>query len=189
MFGLSAIYLFIGSFFFHASLSVFFQKLDQSGLYSVVVMILTFNLYKIFPIVRVRGKFRSSHAIMVAFAVGLNYLIYNTLFTIDINIMFPALVTFVFLTSCYYLLFVSKEHYFTNYLWASVFILLLAAVIWIMDRTNTVCSPESMFQGHALWHIFTAASILFSYLYYRSGNAPLDKIILAREERRAQRLS
>src|SRR4051812_40319119 len=52
MFGLSAIYLFIGSFFFHASLSVFFQKLDQAGLYSVVIMMLTFNLYKIFPIVR-----------------------------------------------------------------------------------------------------------------------------------------
>jgi hypothetical protein len=189
MFGLSAIYLFVGSFFYHASLSQFFQKLDQAGLYSVVVMLLTFNLYKIFPIIRVGGKFRSSHALMIAFALGVNYLIYSTLFQININILFPALVTIVFLTSCYYLLFVSKEHYFTNYLWAAVFILILASVIWIMDRTNTVCSPESILQGHALWHLFTAASILFTYLYYRSGNAPINKVILAKQQRREMRLS
>ncbi|MES2621063.1 MAG: ceramidase domain-containing protein [Bacteroidota bacterium] len=189
MFGLSAIYLFVGSFFFHASLSLFFQKLDQAGLYSVLVMVLTFNLYKIFPIVRVRGKFRSSHALLIAFAVGLNYLIYKTLFIIDINILFPALVTIAFLTSCYYLLFISKEHYFTNYLWAAVSILVLAAIIWILDRTNTVCSPESYFQGHALWHLFTATSILFIYLYYRSGNAPIEKLLLAKQERRGLRES
>lgn len=189
MFGLSAIYLFIGSFFFHASLSLFFQKLDQAGMYSIVIMVLVFNLYKIFPIIRIGGKFRSSHALMLGFAVALNYLIYHNLFKVDINILFPALVTVVFLTSCYYLLFVSKEHYFTNYLWAAVSILVLGAVIWILDRTDTVCSPDSIFQGHALWHLFSAASILFTYLYYRSGNAPLDKVILAKEQRRALRES
>ena len=189
MFGASAIYLFVGSFFYHASLSRFFQKLDQAGMYSIVIMILVFNLYKIFPLIRLGGKFRSSHALMVGFAVALNYLIYHNLFKVDINILFPSLVTIVFLTSCYYLLFVSKEHYFTNYLWAAVSILVLAAIIWILDRTDTVCNPESIFQGHALWHLFTAASILFTYLYYRSGIAPLDKVILAKQQRRALRES
>ncbi|HLP51436.1 MAG TPA: ceramidase domain-containing protein, partial [Chitinophagales bacterium] len=153
MFGASAIYLFIGSFFFHASLSGFFQKLDQAGMYAVVVMVLVFNLYKIFPIIRVKGQYKSSHALMVAFGVALNYLLYTSIYKVNINILFPALVLIVFLTSCYYLLFVSREHYFTNYLWAGTTILLLSAVVWILDRTNTVCNPESIFQGHALWHI------------------------------------
>ena len=52
LFGLSALYLFIGSFLFHASLSRYFQKMDQTGVYSIAVIILTFNLYKIFPVFR-----------------------------------------------------------------------------------------------------------------------------------------
>ncbi len=184
LFGLSAIYLFIGSFMFHASLTLFFQKLDQTALYSVVIMLLTFNLYKIFPIIRFRNQYHSSAALMVAFAGVSNYLVYDTLYAININLLFPTLVAIVFITSCYYLLFVSKEHYFTGYMWAAVSIMLLAAIIWILDLTNTVCSPQSIFQGHALWHLFTAASILFYYLYYRSGAAPLQPLIQAKEERR-----
>ena len=101
--------------------------------------------------------------------------------------LFPALVIVAFLTSVYYLLFVSREHYFTKYLWASFVILVLSAIIWILDRTNSVCSPESIFQGHALWHIMNAASILFIYMYYRSGVVPVQKTLEWREERRKRR--
>lgn len=187
MFGASAIYLFVSSFFYHASLTEFFQKLDQTSMCSVAVMVLVFNLYKIFPLVRVNGKYKSSHALMIAFGMGVNYLIYTSLYKININLLFPMLVGIVFLTSCYYLLFVSKEHYFTNYMWAAFAILILSGSIWILDRTNTVCNPTSIFQGHALWHILNAVSILFIYLYYRSGVAPLHKVVAAKEERRALR--
>ncbi len=187
MFGASAIYLFVGSFFYHASLTEFFQKLDQTSMCSVAVIVLVFNLYKIFPLVRIRGKYRSSHALMILFGLGVNYLIYATLYKVNINLLFPVLVAIVFVTSCYYLLFVSKEHYFTKYMWAAFSILLLSGIIWLLDRTNTVCNPESIFQGHALWHILNAISILFIYLYYRSGVAPLHKVISAKEERRATR--
>ena len=187
MFGASAIYLFVSSFFYHASLTEFFQKLDQTSMCSVAVMVLVFNLYKIFPLIRVNGKYKSSHALMIAFGMGVNYLIYTSLYKININLLFPMLVGIVFLTSCYYLLFVSKEHYFTNYMWAAFAILILSGSIWILDRTNTVCNPTSIFQGHALWHILNAVSILFIYLYYRSGVAPLHKVVAAKEERRALR--
>src|ERR1043165_5088352 len=188
MFGASAIYLFIGSFFFHASLTEFFQKLDQTGMCSVAVMVLVFNFYKIFPLVRVKGQYKSSHAIMIAFGIALNYFIYSTLYKININIMFPALVLFAFLTSCYYLMFISREHYFTNYRWAVLSIFALSAIIWILARPSVVCNPESILQGHALWHLFNAASLFFIYLYYRSGVVPLAPVIAMREERRARRL-
>jgi hypothetical protein len=189
MFGLSAIYLFVGSFFFHASLSSVFQKLDQGGMYAVVIMVLVFNLYKIFPLIRVKGSYRSSHLLMVALVVVLNYVLFLTIYKVNINLLFPALVLFVFLTSCYYLLFVSREHYFTNYMWAAVVILVLSTVVWLLDRTSVACSPESIWQGHALWHIFNAVSLFFIYMYYRSGTVPVQQVIIAREERRAQRLA
>lgn len=187
LFGVSAIYLFIGSFFYHASLTQFFQKLDQTGMCSVVVMILVFNFYKIYPLVHIKGQYKSSHAIIIAFGMAFNYFIYSTLYKININILFPMLIALVFLTSCYYLLFISKEHYFTNYLWAAFAILILAGSIWILDRTSVVCNPNSIFQGHALWHILNAVSILFIYLYYRSGTVPLGKVILAKQEKRERR--
>ena len=188
LFGVSSLYLFMGSFLYHASLTSYFQKLDQTGLYSVIVMILSFNLYKIFPLIRIKGEWKSSHAMMVAFAMGLNYLIFTRLWKIDINILFPTLILIIFITSVYYLLFINREHYFTNYLWAALFILVLAGIIWILDRTNVVCSPDSMLQGHALWHLLTAASILFIYLYYRSGVVPLAQVIAVRDEKRARRM-
>ncbi len=187
MFGLSAIYVFVGSFLFHASLTHTFQHLDQAGLYSVIVMVLTFNLYKIFPVIRLKGQYKSSHGLLMAFAVAFNYLIFTRLWLININVLFPVLILVAFVTSLYYLLFVSKEHYYTKYLWSAFIILLLTAVVWILDRTNVVCNPTSIFQGHALWHLFTAASMLIIYLYYRTGNLSFNDAINHREQRRELR--
>lgn len=187
LFGISALYVFVGSFLFHASLTRTFQHLDQAGLYSVIVMVLTFNLYKIFPLIRIKGKYKSSHALMMAFAVGFNYLIFTKLWLININVLFPILILIAFGSSVCYLIFISKEHYFTKYLWMAFITLLLGAIIWILDRTNVVCNPESIFQGHAMWHLFTAASMLIIYFYYRSGSVPLDSVIMMKEERRAMR--
>jgi hypothetical protein len=51
---------------------------------------------------------------------------------------------------------------------ASFITLLIAFSIWVLDITNKLCSPTSVFQGHALWHILNTASIALAYLYYRS---------------------
>ena len=187
LFGLSALYLFIGSFMFHASLSSYFQKMDQTGVYSIAIIILAFNLYKIFPVFRFKGSWKSSHSIMMVLTVVLNYVIFVKLWLININVLFPAIMSLVFITSCYYLLFVSNEQYFTNYLWTALTVLILASIIWILDRTNIACSPESIFQGHALWHLLTAASMLFIYLYYRSGTVPLAETISVKEQKRLAR--
>ena len=45
---------------------------------------------------------------------------------------------------------------------------LLAFAIWILDQTRTVCAPESLWQGHAAWHLLGAVAVGFSYAYYRS---------------------
>ncbi len=187
LFGLSALYVFVGSFLFHASLTRTFQHLDQAGLYSVIVMVLTFNLYKIFPVMRIKGQYKSSHAVMIAFALGFNYLIFTRLWLIDINVLFPVLIAITFVSSLFYLLFVSKTHYYTQYLWAAFIVLLLAAIIWILDRTNIACNPTSALQGHALWHVFTAISMLLIYLYYRTGAVPVEEMISFREEKREMR--
>jgi dihydroceramidase len=44
---------------------------------------------------------------------------------------------------------------------------LMAFAIWILDQTRIVCTPDSLWQGHAIWHLLGAAAVLALYGYYR----------------------
>ena len=50
----------------------------------------------------------------------------------------------------------------------SIFSIISAFLIWILDIKKILCYPQSIFQGHALWHLLSMLSIYFLYLYYRS---------------------
>jgi hypothetical protein len=45
----------------------------------------------------------------------------------------------------------------------------VAAVIWMFDYTHVWCNASTFhyLNGHALWHILTAVSFIFVYLFYR----------------------
>lgn len=55
-----------------------------------------------------------------------------------------------------------------RYILASALCLGVAFGVWILDLKHIVCSPRSLWQGHALWHILCAAAAGFLYMYYRS---------------------
>ena len=44
----------------------------------------------------------------------------------------------------------------------------VAFAIWILDNTGTLCAPDSLLQGHAIWHALGAAALYCNYRYYRS---------------------
>jgi hypothetical protein len=52
----------------------------------------------------------------------------------------------------------------------------LAFAIWILDQTRTVCVPESLWQGHAAWHLLGAVAVAFSHAYYRSESAGTSRV-------------
>jgi hypothetical protein len=59
--------------------------------------------------------------------------------------------------------------------WAGLAAVLLAVAIACRqtDAAGTFpVGPDSWFQGHALWHVFTAGSILAMYLHERSEARP-----------------
>jgi hypothetical protein len=47
-----------------------------------------------------------------------------------------------------------------------------AAGFSLVDVTRTWCDPESWLQGHALWHVLSAASLLALFYFYRHMPAP-----------------
>jgi hypothetical protein len=54
--------------------------------------------------------------------------------------------------------------------WLCLFTFLLAFYIWNLSRTqdSPFCNPESLIQGHAIWHLLNALATYFLYLFYTS---------------------
>jgi hypothetical protein len=51
--------------------------------------------------------------------------------------------------------------------------MVLAFVIWILDRERVLCAPESLLQGHAVWHILGAiAAVCLFRSYEEAAPAP-----------------
>jgi Ceramidase len=47
----------------------------------------------------------------------------------------------------------------------------VAFAIWNLDQHGLVCAPQSLIQGHAVWHLLGATSLWCTFLYYRSERA------------------
>jgi hypothetical protein len=47
--------------------------------------------------------------------------------------------------------------------------LIIAALVWAADLGHVWCDPASLLQGHALWHLLTAAAAGAAFAYYRAG--------------------
>src|SRR5690606_8583142 len=77
--GVSTLYLFVGSFMYHASVTRFFQKIDQTGIYFVITALMSYNIFKLFPFFKYKDKEVSTHYIILVSAVVLNVLFYTVL--------------------------------------------------------------------------------------------------------------
>lgn len=167
--GASTLILFFGSFFYHASLTWVFQKLDQNGMYFVITAFLSYNIFRLIPVIRKKDQTEvSSHKTIIFFSLVLMVLFYTLIWRVNIMILFPSLVIVFYITNilCNRMM-ANKSQTYSLMLRLLVVTFLTASFIWIMDITDVMCIPTSIFQGHALWHFLCAAAILITYLYYR----------------------
>jgi hypothetical protein len=54
-----------------------------------------------------------------------------------------------------------------KYMVMGLALLVAAYAIWLLDQNGIICWPKSIMQGHAVWHILTAAAgymIIFHYI-------------------------
>lgn len=166
--GFSALYMGFGSFMYHATLTYFFQKLDQTGMYFLLIGFISYTLFKIFPKIKYKGKLYVSNKFFIVAAIIIQLLFFFFLWKLPINILFPALILVFFITNFILIAKIRNSVSVISLLKASLITFLIAASVWVLDITNKLCSPTSIFQGHALWHLINTASIFLIYLYYRS---------------------
>lgn len=163
----SFIFLWLGSFFFHASLTRIGQRLDMTATYGVVLTIILGLAYrlgenKIWP------HTPSSQRILILLAGILYVTFYLVKWHLPATIVLPGMMGIVGLLGLILLLQRRAELNIFWYVGGAIFIF-IAAVFRIWDLDKFVCGPESWFQWHSLWHVFTGMSGFAFYLFLGTG--------------------
>ncbi|HNL83780.1 MAG TPA: ceramidase domain-containing protein [Chitinophagales bacterium] len=161
--GLSLIYLCFGSSFFHASMTWSGQRVDMNATYAVCLSCLAISLYY-YKIQAFSTGLKTSYIIflflLVLFFVYLHLLISSL-------VLLPTLIILIlFFTVINYNR--NKSALNIQYAFLSLFFVVGAFILRTLDVMKIVCNPTSVFQGHALWHIFTGLSAFFLFWFYYS---------------------
>lgn len=174
--GGAMLWLFFGSFLYHASMTKTFQIMDITGIYAVLIALFTYNAFKAFPFIRIGNKLQSSHKLLLSLGLAVNLLFVIEVWKWNVNVVFPILIGVFFALNLFNLKRQIILKMYKKYMFSSFLTLMVAGTIWILDRSNLFCMPESIFQGHALWHLLTAAAVLLLYLYYRSEEVDIERL-------------
>ncbi|MCR9141124.1 MAG: ceramidase [bacterium] len=152
------------SLIYHATNNYISQLFDFYGMFFYTSLLIAWNLRRLGVVSNVRG-----HTILYGVLIALNFWLLFYVPALDIPIQ--AIVTWNIVAilgseAVVFLLRRNHAFYGTNgdgrYLWWSAGLALmgLAAYCSYLDFSRNWCDPEDhLWQGHALWHIFSAISI------------------------------
>lgn len=160
--GISAIIIGVGSAFYHASITFVGQFFDVFGMYLFANFMLVYALERLF---------KWSSNITLGLYIVINLVLSSTLIFIPetIRYMFAAVII-IALVFEYVVQRKKNPRIETHWLNIGLLIFATAYVIWILDNSKIVCDPQSLVQGHAVWHLLGAVAVGFLYLYYVSEN-------------------
>lgn len=148
----------IGSTYYHASLTIEGQRWDMLGTYGIPLSALILSIQGI--IAPNNRTFLSILTIVLLFFL-VGYFI-SPFYNLSSKILPPVFIATAIFTSMY----IYKNPHKSTLKTGIVAILSLAAAVFFrtIDVKKIGCDPESLYQGHALWHLLTATS---AYLVYR----------------------
>ncbi|MBT6324709.1 MAG: hypothetical protein HOJ35_01970 [Bdellovibrionales bacterium] len=159
-YGITCAIVGLGSFYYHSTLTFISQWVDVLGMYLAVTFFILYNFFS-----DKKNKFISSYILVNLF---LGYLLYAV----------PDLRRYLFAASIIILFLVifikeKKRSSYINYSYLKMSILsfLTGYIIWLLDYFKILCWPESIVQGHALWHCFSAISSLLIFHFYFSEDS------------------
>jgi hypothetical protein len=185
VYAVAVILIGLGSWFYHASLTFIGQWFDVMGMYLLGTFMVVYNVARLSVSPRVTHPHASRQDIgmprprmMSGRIFAVSYLLFNLVLALSL-IVVPELRRYLFgmLLMVTIILEViirrrTVTQIRTGYFIAALLIYVLAQIIWTLDLNHIECDPDGLLQGHAIWHILTAASAGLLYLYYRSENDP-----------------
>lgn len=166
VFGFTFLYLCVGSFFYHASLTRIGQHLDMGGTYGLVAFPIIVNLARIYRRYKPTSDALLTRGVLIA-TVVVFILIFAFKWQMNSSIVLPALIVGVIVSTLWYQL-LSKSPYQLWFGAMAIISMVSAFYIWWQDCAKNWCDPESFVQGHAFWHVLTGLGGFFVYLMLRS---------------------
>ena len=169
LFGMACIYLGIGSAFFHASLTRYGQQCDVGGMYATLICLVSFVVGSWLPRMRVpktRLNLPTWPILAVLVVTSSSYFTYYKWdysfseisgYLSGILILFAGIST---ITPGKYLQF--------RWFAAGILVLILGSWIRELDIADRFTDPDSILQGHAIWHLLTCGMYVFLLMYFRS---------------------
>ena len=166
VFGVTTVFVGVGSLLLHATLTLGGQFFDVAGMYLVSAFMLVAALakWRQIPDRKAIALYLSLCAVLVAILAG---------FPEVRRWLFAVVLAAAIITELGFARTLRPNARPRLYLYGML-LNALAFVIWNLDQNGQICSPQSLLQGHAVWHLMGAAALWFAFLYYRSER-PTDQ--------------
>ena len=169
LFGVTCIELGIGSGLMHAAMTPWGHKLDVLGMIATVSALLALHWARWIPSIPVGDRRWPTWPVAGFLVVTISTLLAVNvhMFGRAFNTAYAGLVGVLYASMALELVFGKTSR---QYRWPvlSFLSLALAFYIWNLDRAGQFSSPESWFQGHAIWHLLTAVTLGSAAIFYRS---------------------
>jgi Ceramidase len=162
-FGLTAIFVGLGSVLLHATLTLWGQFFDVMGMY------LTGGFMLVSGVSRWRGW--PARLAIIAYLTLVSSLVLVLYGFPDVRRWLFAVVLVAAIAVELGFARPRRARVQVSYYFAGIATKATAFAIWTLDQQGTLCTPGSLFQGHAVWHLLGATSLWLTFLYYRSERA------------------
>jgi hypothetical protein len=164
-YGVAVIVIGLGSLFYHASLTFAGQWFDVMGMYLLGSFMVLYNLARLRPL---PGAVFAITYIVANAALGAALIAVP-----EVRRQLFATLVLVTIASEWWIRRQRQPRIRSGYFLAALGSFALAYGIWILDNERVLCAPESWLQGHAAWHLLSAAAAGFIFLYYRSESGTI----------------
>lgn len=169
LFGMALIYSGLGSGFFHASLTRYGQQCDVGAMYAMALCMAAIPVGSWLPRAEIPGTGRllpSWPLIAVLVVYGaLYFTYYKWEYSFGEVSTYSTGVLCIFAAASF---FQHGKYLQIRWFIAAFVSILVAAKIRELDIEGSFTSPDSIFQGHAVWHLASSLYYFFIFLYFRS---------------------
>ncbi|MDG1206058.1 MAG: hypothetical protein P8N51_11880 [Pseudomonadales bacterium] len=169
LFGIALIYSGLASGFFHASLTHYGQQCDVGAMYAMMLCIAAIPVGSWLPQAQVPGTHRNYPTWPVIAVLVVSGSLYFTYYKWDYNFgdvsSYSTSVLFIFAAAS---LIQPGKYLQLRWLIAAFVSIAVAAKIRELDMQDGFTGPDSVFQGHAVWHLISSLYYFFIFLYFRS---------------------